>query len=107
MNRMLCSLGSVTMSLAVAASPAAAALQGATWVADSSTVATGSFNDGQTVTFLGYLNGIDEPAENGTSSPAIPGEASGGNPPGVAGLTVPPSSIRSSSSRAISSWRWT
>lgn len=76
--------------LLLSAAPAHAALEWATWTANSAVLATGEFTDGQSATFSGNVDGIDTPAENGTASPAIPGEPSGGNPPGVAALTAIP-----------------
>ena len=74
----------------LAGAPAQAALEWATWVANGASLADGSFRDGQTVTFSGYVAGIDEPAENAMADPAIPGEPSGGNPPGVAAYAAIP-----------------
>lgn len=74
----------------LAAPPADAALEWATWVANGASLADGSFSDGQTAIFSGNVVGIATSASNGTASPAIPGEASGGNPPGVAAVTALP-----------------
>jgi hypothetical protein len=90
MERLLHALVTNAVLFVFAVSPAQAELQWATWVANGSSLANGSFTDGQTVGFSGYVAGIDEPAENGTATPAIPGEASGGNPPGVAAYTALP-----------------
>ena len=76
--------------LLLSAMPAHAALEWATWTANSDTVASGAFTDGQTATFSGYVAGIDTSAENATAVPAIPGEPSGGNPPGVAAYAAIP-----------------
>jgi len=84
------SLYAVVVPLALVASSAHAASIWATWVRNSDTSATGSFVDGRSVSFSGNVDGIDESAENGTVDPVIPGETSGGNPPGVAALTGVP-----------------
>lgn len=78
------------LGLALAAPPAQAALEWATWVANGASLADGSFSDGQTAIFSGNVVGIRVSGESGTSDPAIPGEASGGNPPGVATVTALP-----------------
>jgi len=84
------SLYAVVVALVLVASSAHAASTWATWVSNSATSATGSFADGRSVSFSGNVVGIDESAENGTADPVIPGEPSGGNPPGVAALTGVP-----------------
>jgi hypothetical protein len=89
MRRWLRTLGIGGTALFFVGSPAQAALEWATWVANDAATATGTFSDDLTVTFSGYIIGIDTSASNGTASPPIPGEASGGNPPGVTGLTGP------------------
>jgi hypothetical protein len=82
-------LGVAGTALLFASAPAHAALEWATWVANDTATATGTFRDDVTVTFSGYIIGIATSASNGAADPPIPGEASGGNPPGVAGLTGP------------------
>lgn len=90
MNRWRRAFGVGGALLLVAVTPAHAALEWATWTANSAVLATGAFADGQSATFSGNVDGIDTPAENGTASPPIPGEPSGGNPPGVAALAAIP-----------------
>lgn len=79
-----------TIATALAASPAHATLEWATWVANGASLADGYFSGGRTAVFAGNVAGIDESAENAIASPAIAGEPSGGNPPGVAALTAVP-----------------
>ncbi len=90
MRRIWHSTGLIWLVLTLTAPPAHAALEWATWVADSPTQATGTFSDDTTVTFTGNVAGIDTPAENAIATPAIPGEPSGGNPPGVAAYAALP-----------------
>lgn len=88
MLRLARRLAVISLVCLLQASSAHASDDWATWVANSPTTATGTILDGRSVLFVGSVDHVKTANDTGLTDPPIPGEPSGGNPPGLGSLTA-------------------